>query len=194
MIELKAQRYLTPITDCLGKLIARGGISATIISVAGLLITSIGAIFVATGYLLTGSLLVGIGASLDAIDGAVARESGSSSAPGAILDSICDRTGETFMWAGLAYYLAGEPLLVTLAVLSLGFSVMTSYLRARAEALGIDGRRGWMARPERVILYVLGVASGLFLLMLWLMVALNFITVLQRLYKICLAQRTSRAS
>jgi CDP-diacylglycerol---glycerol-3-phosphate 3-phosphatidyltransferase len=184
MIEIKAQKYLTPITDYLGKLIVRRGISATVISVAGLLITLIGAIFVGRGNLLAGPLIVAIGASLDALDGAVAREAGNSSAPGAILDSVCDRVGETFMWAGLAYYLAAEPLLVSLCVLSLGFSFLTSYLRARAEALGIDGRRGWMARPERVILYVLGLASGLFLIMLCLMVLLNLITVLQRFHEI----------
>jgi CDP-diacylglycerol---glycerol-3-phosphate 3-phosphatidyltransferase len=184
MIEVKGQRYLTPVLDYLGKLIVRRGISATIISIAGLAITSIGAIFVGRGNLLAGALIVAIGASLDALDGAVAREAGNSSAPGAILDSVCDRIGETFMWTGLAFYLAGEPLLVSLCVLSLGSSFLTSYLRARAEALGIDGRRGWMARPERVILYVLGLASGLFLIMLWLMVLLNLITVLQRFYEI----------
>jgi phosphatidylglycerophosphate synthase len=88
------------------------------------------------------------------------------------------------MWSGLAYYVAGQPVLVVLCLLSLGFSFAISYIRSKAEAFGIDGTGGWMARPSRVVLYGLGVGSGLVEPMLWLMVSLTALTILQRLREV----------
>jgi CDP-diacylglycerol--glycerol-3-phosphate 3-phosphatidyltransferase len=84
------------------------------------------------------------------------------------------------MFAGVAYVVAEEPLLVALAVASLGASLVTSYLRAKAEAGGADGRAGFMGRAERVILYSVGVIGGFIGPMLWAMVVLTWLTVVQR--------------
>lgn len=184
MLDLKAPQQVTFLIDSVSGLLARAGVSPPIITAAGLGTTLIGALLVAAGELLIGALAVGIGGCLDALDGAVARASGKTSVRGAILDASSDRLGEVFMWAALAYYVAAEPFSVVLCVLALGFSFLISYLRARAEAAGLDGRGGWMARPERVILYVLGVGTGFIDAMLWVMVILTGLTVLQRLRRI----------
>lgn len=186
MLDLKAPRPLARLADAAGERLARSGVSPLAVTVLGLVVTGAGALLVATGALLAGALAVGAGSALDALDGAVARAARKASARGAAFDSVFDRFGETLMWTGLAYHVAGRPALVALCVLSLGLSFTISYLRAKAEIAGIDGRGGWMARPERVILYILGVGLGFIETMLWLMCALTAVTVAQRWRKIWL--------
>lgn len=180
MPDLRAPRYVTSLLDLVGRGLGRAGVSPVAVTALGLAITGIGALLVAAGKLLTGALVIGAGCAFDALDGPVARVSERASARGAMLDSLFDRMGETFMWTSLAYYVAGRPALVALCMLSLGLSFMISYLRSKAETAGIEGRGGWMARPERVVLYVLGVGSGFIEFMLWLMVLLTALTVIQR--------------
>jgi CDP-diacylglycerol--glycerol-3-phosphate 3-phosphatidyltransferase len=183
-LETNPARTLFLWMDDLGRLLDRLHVSPSAVTITGLGVTSAGAVLIGSGYLLSGALIVGAGSALDALDGPLARATGKASERGAVLDSLSDRFGETFMWSGLAYYVAGQPLLVVLCLLSLGFSYGVSYLRSKAEALGIDGTGGWMARPFRVLLYVVGTGSGLVEPMLWLMVPLTGLTVLQRLGRI----------
>ncbi|MBI2359717.1 MAG: CDP-alcohol phosphatidyltransferase family protein [Deltaproteobacteria bacterium] len=180
MLDLKATRHVSPLLDSVGRWLGGVGVSPVAVSALGLAVTGVGALLVGAGELLIGALVVGAGCALDALDGAVARASARASARGAIVDSLFDRLGETFMWTGLAYYVAGRPALVALCMLCLGLSFMISYLRSKAEIAGIEGRGGWMARPERVILYVLGAGSGFIELMLWFMMFLTALTVVQR--------------
>lgn len=182
MLDLRAPRYVAPLLEHVGRRLGRAGVSPLAITALGLAITGLGALLVGAGRLLTGALVIGAGCALDALDGAVARASKRASTRGAMVDSLFDRMGETLMWTSLAYYVAvtGRPILVVLCMLSLGFSFMISYLRSKAETAGIEGRGGWMARPERVVLYVLGVGSGFIELMLWLTVFLTALTVVQR--------------
>jgi phosphatidylglycerophosphate synthase len=156
----------------------------TAVTAVGLGVTLIGAVFIGGGYLFSGALIVAAGSAMDALDGPLARASGRSSDRGAVLDSLFDRLGETFMWAGLAAYVSGQGVLVVLSLLSLGFSFAISYLRSKAESLVIEGTAGWMARPARIVLYALGVGLGWIEPMLWLMVSLNAFTIFQRLSQI----------
>jgi CDP-diacylglycerol--glycerol-3-phosphate 3-phosphatidyltransferase len=96
------------------------------------------------------------------LDGALARATGKITKAGAILDSVLDRYSEAVVLAGLVvYYLYASPsnLGVILVFVTLTGSMMVSYTRARAEALGIDCKVGFFTRPERVIL----IAAGLIL-------------------------------
>jgi CDP-diacylglycerol--glycerol-3-phosphate 3-phosphatidyltransferase len=184
MLDTKAPHYIFPLIHPVGRRLADLGVPPGAVTLAGLAITGLGSLLVAGGSSLAGAALVGVGSSLDALDGAVARASARASERGAILDSCSDRLGETFMWAGLAYQLSGRPEWVGLCVLSLGFSVLISYLRSKAEAAGLDGRGGWMARPERVLLYVIGVGSGHIVPMLWIMTSLTAATAAGRFYRL----------
>jgi CDP-diacylglycerol--glycerol-3-phosphate 3-phosphatidyltransferase len=121
--------------------------------------------------------------SLDLLDGALARLSNQVSAGGAFLDSTLDRISEGVVFAAIAYHFSihGEPVNAALAVLALLFSLLVSYTRARAEALGSQCKVGAATRAERVVLMAAGLAFGLLDWVVWLMVALTAFTVVQRI-------------
>ena len=97
------------------------------------------------------------------------------------MDSVADRIGETAMWSSLAFAVSGDSVLVLLCVLNLGASLLVSYLRARAESVGADGRGGLMGRAERVILFTAGLVFSFIPVMLWMMAVLTWMTVAQRM-------------
>jgi len=121
--------------------------------------------------------------SLDLLDGALARLSNQVSAGGAFLDSTLDRISEGVVFAAIAYHFSihGEPVNAALAVLALLFSLLVSYTRARAEALGSQCKVGAATRAERVMLMAAGLAFGLLDWVVWLMVVLTAFTVAQRI-------------
>jgi CDP-diacylglycerol---glycerol-3-phosphate 3-phosphatidyltransferase len=107
-----------------------------------------------------------LGGIFDIFDGRVARGTGLASTFGSFYDSTLDRVSEIIVFLGItAYFLrgaspGGHPLIVYAVVLALGGSLMVSYTRARAEALGLDCKVGLIQRAERVTL--LGLAALLF--------------------------------
>ena len=180
MIETRIRPRIDGALQTAGRILARGGVQPAHLTALGLLLTIGGAYLVAAGRLMAGGALVAVGSFVDALDGPVARHRGTAGPRGAFLDSVTDRIGETAMFAGVAYAVSDDPVLVALAVASVGASLITSYLRAKAEGVGADGLAGIMGRAERVILYCLGVFTGLIGPMLWLMAALTWLTVVQR--------------
>jgi CDP-diacylglycerol--glycerol-3-phosphate 3-phosphatidyltransferase len=119
------------------------------------------ALLIASGSLLAGALVLTAGSLLDAVDGALARATGGSSAFGSFLDSTLDRAAEAVLFGGVAaYYLntAADPALpVLLALLALAGSFMVSYTRARAEGIGLTASVGLAPRLERLVLIVAGI-------------------------------------
>ena len=117
----------------------------------------VGGIIYATGHIRTGGWFLALTALFDVLDGTVARRSGRSSTFGAFLDSTLDRLADGIVLGGLAVFYATSvkhgsvPLMIT-ALLGLMGAFLTSYTRARAEALGLDAKVGLMQRPERVVL------------------------------------------
>ena len=105
----------------------------------------------------TGAWVFAAGSITDGIDGALARRTGRVSEDGAFLDSVFDRIGEAIALAGVAFYLAaaGRHLAVAAVVVALLGGSLTSYVRARAEALGIACTVGWISRTERV--FIMGI-------------------------------------
>jgi phosphatidylglycerophosphate synthase len=118
------------------------------------------AVLLALGWVAAGGWLYLLGASLDALDGRVARARGGGTRAGAFLDSTLDRVGELLVLGGLALSYRSSPVLVAILVVA-GASVVVSYARARGEALGASAacRVGVMQRPERVA--VVGLACAL---------------------------------
>jgi CDP-diacylglycerol--glycerol-3-phosphate 3-phosphatidyltransferase len=119
------------------------------------------AVLIAAGSLLAGALVLTAGSLLDAVDGALARATGGSSAFGSFLDSTLDRAAEAVLYGGVAaYYLntAADPAgPVLLALLALAGSFMVSYTRARAEGIGLTASVGLAPRLERLVLIVAGI-------------------------------------
>lgn len=141
-----------------------------------------GAVMIGFGLLATGATVALLGSAIDGLDGAVARATGRETARGAFLDSAVDRLGEIAVFAGLAVAQAGNPRILLLIILSVGGSLLIPYMRAKAEAEGLNGKGGLMGRAERVLLFSLGLMTGWIEPMLWIMVATTWLTVAQRFW------------
>ena len=124
----------------------------------GFLICCISAYFISSGSFLAGGLLVLFSGFMDIFDGALARKMELMSDRGAFLDSTFDRLSEAIVLIGLIYFFStsNETNLVLLTSLSLVFSILISYLRARIEGLGYNSKGGFFTRPERVLVVSLG--------------------------------------
>ncbi len=124
----------------------------------GFLICCISAYFISSGSFLIGGLLVLFSGFMDIFDGALARKMELMSDRGAFLDSTFDRLSEAIVLIGLIYFFStsNETNLVLLTSLSLVFSILISYLRARIEGLGYNSKGGFFTRPERVLVVSLG--------------------------------------
>lgn len=94
----------------------------------------------------------------DMLDGQVARLGGMSSVFGAMYDSVLDRYCELFTLGGIAFYMmmVGYPIGALITFLALVGSIMVSYVRARAEGVGLECKVGFMQRPERVVVTAIG--------------------------------------
>lgn len=183
MIELRVRGRIERFIDPIGRFLAKLGFTPTWLTLLGLLLTLVGAVMVGFGMFRAGAFVALAGSSLDGLDGSVARAKGSASASGALLDSVADRMGETAMWAGLAFALSDTPVLSLLCVVSLGAALLVSYVRAKAESMGADGRGGIMGRFERVVLLSIGlVFIDLIEPVLWIMAVTTWVTVFQRFY------------
>ena len=131
--------------------------------------------------------LVIIGAGLfDMVDGRVARQTNQVSVFGAFFDSVLDRYSDVAIFFGLlVYYARGNRFFyVVLAAFVMTAALMVSYTRARAEALIGSCKVGFMERPERIVIVILGALFnrwGTMAPALWLLAILSTITVIQRI-------------
>lgn len=162
--------------------------AVTLISFA---ITVASAYLVGSGWLVAGGIVFLLGSSLDLMDGALARLTGTASPFGALLDSVFDRLGEAALFVGLAFYAirggASEsflPIFIITLFLALIFSQGVSYLRARGEGLGVFTRAGVMTRTERVILLGIGLLIDQIFWVLLLIAVVSCFTLFQRMFTI----------
>jgi phosphatidylinositol phosphate synthase len=137
------------------------GVSPNAITLTSTLLTGAAAALLGLGRLSVGGWLYLFAASLDLVDGRVARAQGTSSKAGAFLDSTLDRVAELFVFAGLSVYFRDSGALYAVLAAA-GSSVVVSYARARGEALGVGAevKVGGMQRAERVVLTGLPCALG----------------------------------
>jgi CDP-diacylglycerol--glycerol-3-phosphate 3-phosphatidyltransferase len=152
----------------------------------GLVMAGACAVVIATGHLFVGLLLLILSAVPDLLDGAVAKATGMSSVRGAFFDSVTDRVTDSLVLGGIAWHLAtvGGRHAVMLPLAVLGTSTLISYERAKAESLGFDAKGGLMERAERIIALCVGLAFGVLMPVLWLMLALTSVTAVQRFVKV----------
>jgi CDP-diacylglycerol--glycerol-3-phosphate 3-phosphatidyltransferase len=156
-----------------------------------------GALF-ATGHFCWGGLVAFLSAVCDAIDGSLARRSGTVTTFGRFYDSFLDRYSELAIFIGLSFLYSrrGWVLQEALVSLALAGSLMVSYARARAEGLGIDCKVGLMERPERLTVIIAGaLLTSIFGALLperfdehliftgglWILAVLTNVTALQRM-------------
>jgi CDP-diacylglycerol--glycerol-3-phosphate 3-phosphatidyltransferase len=153
------------------------------VSLMGVVLTLVTAALIVDGELVSAGVLYILAASLDLLDGLLARLAKLESRFGAFLDSTVDRISEGVVFTAIAYHFAsrGQSVDAALAVLALLGSVMVSYTRAMAEGLGLECKVGIMTRAERVLLVAFGLMSGLLPEAVYLLVALTAISAMQRI-------------
>jgi CDP-diacylglycerol--glycerol-3-phosphate 3-phosphatidyltransferase len=170
-----------------GRNLRRTGISADHLTGLGVVMAAAAAVAIGSGNLHLGLLLLVLTGLPDALDGAVAKASGTAGPRGAFFDSVADRVSDALLLGGVAWYLAttegGLAPLLPMAVL--GASLIISYERAKAEALGFNAKGGIMERAERLVLLGLGLLFETLLVpILWVMLVLTLFTALQRFVKV----------
>lgn len=180
---MRVRPHVTRFIEPIGRGLARIGMTPTAMTVLGLVVCLAGSVVIGTGRLTLGAVILFVGTLLDGLDGAVARASGTASDRGAFLDAAFDRMTEIAAFAGLAFAMDGNPRVLLLIVVSLGGAMLVPYMRAKAEAAGIDGRGGLMGRAERVFLFTVGLILGQVEPMLWIFVVLVWLTAFRRFWK-----------
>jgi CDP-diacylglycerol--glycerol-3-phosphate 3-phosphatidyltransferase len=149
ILRVKSKGLVEPVAHLLNRL----GFAPNTISLAGLVGNFIGAMFLVRGNFLVGGLIVLAMGPLDALDGTMARLRGDATDFGAFVDSVVDRYIELVIFGGLLFYYLqrSDMLLSALVFIAACGTVLTSYVKARAEALGFQAKWGILTRVERFI-------------------------------------------
>lgn len=169
------------------RLIVRGlalsKIHPNVLTFIGLLINIVAAVMLAKGAFFPAGLVI-IGAGLfDMVDGRVARETGQVTMFGGFFDSVLDRYSDLALLIGMLVYYGtiNRPLYVVLTAIVMMGTVMVSYTRARAENTIPMCKVGFMERPERVVLLIIGALFDRMAPVLWVIAILSNITVVHRM-------------
>jgi phosphatidylinositol phosphate synthase len=176
------------------RLAVRLHLTPNTVTVIGFAVVVVAAALVATGNLLVATAVLIAGSLLDAVDGALARATGGTTAFGSFLDSTLDRAAEAVLYGGVAaYYLASaaDPTgPVLLALVAMAGSFMVSYTRARAEGIGVSATVGLAPRMERLVLivagiFLAGIGLGIGLIgAIGIIAALSVATTVQRIWHV----------
>jgi len=185
------KRAARQLTNPFMTMLSKSHITPDILTWLGLAINILAAGFIAAGYLIAGGVLVLVAGLFDILDGALARFTNKTTVFGGLLDSTFDRLSEAVVFIGLLILYAplGDVLIIVVIFASMVGSFLTSYIRARAEGLGLACSVGLFTRAERVIILCLGLLFDKILIALAILVVLSFITVGQRLVYVWLQTR-----
>ena len=183
----RLRSLLSPIVDAIARVLVKLGFSPSGLTVIGVLIACVAAALIAQGMLAAGGIVMLIAGVFDMFDGAVARMTDRATKFGALFDSVMDRVSEAVVLLGLLWFYLedGEQLGAVLVYVSIVGSTLVSYVRARAEGLGIECKSGLMQRPERVATLGAGIIVGQWwepavLIVLGVIAALTVVTTVQR--------------
>src|SRR5438477_7452428 len=164
-------------------------IHPNVLTFVGVVINVAAAWALALGRFLLAGVIMIVANIFDFIDGKVAHELQLQSRFGAFWDSTLDRFSDLALLVGLIYLYSklGRTDYVLVAALTLIFSIMTSYARARAESLVEKCKVGFMERPERIVLFMIGAFTNRVAAVLWVVLALSILAVANRIYYTYLA-------
>ena len=190
------RKIISPIARALVKF----GVTANMVTIAGAVGTAFFAVLTGfTGWLLPGAAMITVMVIFDSLDGTVAAQSGGGTAFGAFLDSTVDRNADWAVLLGVAIYLIRLKDFWTLwpqigfwaALVSMMTAFVTSYIRARAQSIGLDAKNGIATRSDRLVIILVGMGlTGMGLpvavlsCFMVLLAVLGAVTVGQRLYTV----------
>lgn len=160
------------LVDPLADFMVRMRVTPNALTVMGFCLSGVAGLIYSSGAFFWAGWVLLFAGACDSLDGVLARKRNMASRFGAFLDSALDRFGEIFIFTGLVWHFSGgagfinnggvepsevqSPLAVLFIVLAMAGSLMVSYTRARAEGLGLKCKVGWVQRPERIILLIIG--------------------------------------
>lgn len=172
------RKFFEPLT----RVFQRFNITPNQITVTGATFNVVAAVLVARQQLLVAGVVFVAASCFDMLDGALARLAQKVTPFGSFLDSTLDRASEGAILVAVAYLFAlqGHPVDVVFVMIALLGSLLVSYTRARAEALGLECKVGLMSRPERVVLIAIGLFFNVLPYVIYILAALTTFTVVQR--------------
>jgi CDP-diacylglycerol--glycerol-3-phosphate 3-phosphatidyltransferase len=160
------------------------GIHPNVLTLIGVLINVAAAWALGNDRFLIGGVIIIVANIFDFIDGKVAHLTNTASRFGAFWDSTLDRLSDSALFVGLIYLYAdlGRADYVLVAALAMMFTIMISYARARAESLIEKCKVGFMERPERIVLFMIGAFTDRMAAVLWVILILSIVTVANRIH------------
>jgi CDP-diacylglycerol--glycerol-3-phosphate 3-phosphatidyltransferase len=179
-LRVRTRFIIEPVVD----LLARFRLGPDFLTVLGFLTHILFAYLIAIGAFRWAAAAITVFAPLDALDGALARKLGRKQGGfGAFLDSTLDRLGEVALYGGFIYYYytLDNPRMLAVAYLAATGSLMVSYARARAEALGFQAKVGILSRVERYVVLVVLLALGQPQIALIILALFTYVTFFQRM-------------
>jgi phosphatidylinositol phosphate synthase len=203
IVQTTARAVFSYGVNPVARFLLRIGVSPNAVTIAGTVGVFFGSYFGSQGQLLWGTVIVTAFALTDALDGTMARMRGGTGKFGALLDSSMDRLADGAVFGAVAYFLAteGNPYGgMIAALLSLVLGQVVSYVKARAQSLGLDADVGVVERLERLLIVGVGGLLGAADLdwglpvVLWILAALSLFTVFQRLLRAARSDRQNQAA
>ncbi|MBI1885283.1 MAG: CDP-alcohol phosphatidyltransferase family protein [Chloroflexi bacterium] len=184
MSFLLPRSFLQRLTDPIVGVLASLGLSPNHLTLIGVLGNVGAAVLVARGQFLPGGIVTLAASAVDLLDGALARATGRATAFGSIFDAVMDRVSEAAVLFGLMVWFSGRDDRdgVLLAFAAMAGSILVSYVRARAEIVGVSTREGIFARPERVLVLGIGLIIDEVTVVLWILAIAANLTAAQRLF------------
>jgi CDP-diacylglycerol--glycerol-3-phosphate 3-phosphatidyltransferase len=170
-------------TEPVARVLARTPITPNSLTWFGFALAIGAAVLIATGHLIIAGVIVLFGGFFDMLDGALARRTKRVTLFGSLLDSTLDRLSEGALLLGtlVLFYEEGSSIGILLVGIVLVFSMLVSYIRAKAESLGIECLVGVFTRPERVIVLAMGLLINQLEIALGIIAGFSFITIGHRL-------------
>ena len=158
-------------------------IHPNVLTFVGVLINVAAACALGLGRFVLAGVIMIVANIFDFIDGKVAVELNAVSAFGGFWDSVIDRFSDISLFIGLIFLYSqhGRTDYVMIAALAMMFAIMTSYTRARAESLIPKCKVGFMERPERIVLFMIGAFTNRMAAVLWVILILSIFTVADRI-------------
>lgn len=171
------------VLKALVRLLTLTRVNPNVLTSVGLAINAVAAFMFARGEFLYAGLIVLFGAVFDLVDGPVARQSNRVTRFGGFLDSVLDRYTDLILLMGLLVYYASinRFFYIVLTAIAMTGSVMVSYARARAENCIPKCKVGFLERPERIVLIIIGALTNHMAPVLWVIAVLSNITVIHRI-------------
>ena len=187
--SLVPHKVSTRFTDPIVSPLAAMGVTPNMISVAGFAGNVGAGTLAAGGHFVAAGVLMLVFSALDLLDGALARKTGTVTKFGAVFDSVLDRMSEAAVLGGLLFHYTqagGHTTEIVLCYAAIVGSIMVSYVRARAEGIGLTLREGLFTRAERVLMLggALIIGHGVVLWALWILAALSHFTAAQRVFAV----------